>query len=64
MIRVKEIRKSKGMRQKELAEKSSLSQSFLSQVEKGGRRPSLRTLEKLASVLGVTVVELIDKSVV
>jgi transcriptional regulator with XRE-family HTH domain len=44
----------------EVAEKTGLSVSFLSDLERGQTRPSLDTLEKLSNFFGVNVNELIE----
>jgi transcriptional regulator with XRE-family HTH domain len=49
---IKEIRKRKGLSQKELAELSGISQTYLSQIEKvGERNPSVEILQKLSMAL-------------
>lgn len=48
--------------QKELAQKCGVTQQFIQRLEKGVANPSVRTLIKLASALGVTVDELIGKA--
>lgn len=55
---IKKYRKLKSLTQKELAEKVSISRSFMSQIEKGISNPSDENLIKIADVLGVTVNEL------
>ena len=42
----------------QLAKKTTLSKSFLSQVERGTGRPSIASLKKIALELGVSVVKL------
>jgi transcriptional regulator with XRE-family HTH domain len=58
--RIKALRKSKGWTIDEMAELCGLSQSFLSRLESGKRQLVLPTAEKLAGVLGVKLVELLD----
>jgi DNA-binding XRE family transcriptional regulator len=53
-------REHKGMTQKEVAKKTGITQSALSQMEKPGARPHRGTLVKLAMALGVEVGQLID----
>jgi len=50
---IKSIRKKLGIPQWELAEKCSLSQTSLSQIENNIKRPSPKTLEKICNVLDV-----------
>jgi len=52
-ITIKELRKKKGIRQNRLAEKSGISQTYLSQIENGSRSATLDTLEKICEVLNV-----------
>lgn len=55
-LRVKEICKTKGITQKELAEKIGVAEMSLSRSINGN--PTLSTLESIASALGVEVSEL------
>ena len=55
--RIKEIRKYRGLTQEKMAEMIDLETSSLSGIESGRFYPSLHVLEKIATVLGV---ELID----
>ena len=48
--------------QKAVAEKSSLSVSYISMLERGERTPPLETLEVLAKALGVKPLDLLEKS--
>ncbi len=48
-------RKNSGLTQKELAEKSGIAQGDISKLEKGLKNPSLKTLEKIANALGMTL---------
>lgn len=59
-MRIKEILKEKGMSVSELAEKMGISRVSLSTKINGN--PTLDTLKKIASVLGVPVSELFSKS--
>lgn len=52
-----EIRKEKGLLQKEIAEASYVSTSFYSFVERGERVPSMRAASKMAQILGITLDE-------
>lgn len=60
MLRVKEILKAKGMTAKELAGILNVSESSLSLTIRYGANPSLQTLDKIASALGVSVAELFE----
>lgn len=50
---IRTIRKSKGLTQEELAEKSGLSLSYISDVERGTRNISLESLEKIINSLEI-----------
>lgn len=47
-----DARKSAGLTQKQLAEKTGIAQSDISRLENGGGNPSIRTLQRLAFGLG------------
>jgi len=49
---IRELRKNKGLSQVELAEKANLSQTALSQIEKG-KRPGIQTLKNISTALEV-----------
>ena len=51
MLRLKEIRKSRGLTQKELASRVGIAQGYLSSLETGVYLPGLEVLVKLALVL-------------
>lgn len=56
--RIKELRKKKGISQKDLAKKLGTSPQNLAQYESGKRQPKIETLDKIASALSVTRYEL------
>lgn len=56
--RVKELRKKCGLTQEELAEKTELSVTFIGLVERGVNIPSVKTCDKIAKALGVSLDEL------
>jgi transcriptional regulator with XRE-family HTH domain len=58
--RVREVRRAKGMTQEALAEASELHVTFVGNVERGYRVPTIPTLLKLAKGLGVEAGELVD----
>ena len=59
--RIKEIRESKGLQQKELAELVGLSAPYLHDLENNRRGAKPETLERIANGLGVSVTELTGK---
>ncbi len=58
-MRIKQIRLELKMSQAELARRCGVTQAAISKYEDGKREPSLAMLKKIASVLGVSVDELI-----
>lgn len=48
-----DARKNSGMSQKELSEATGITQADISRLENGSANPSLRTLERLASGMGM-----------
>lgn len=57
--KIRRLRKEKGLTQEQLAEKVHVSTTHVGLVEVGQRRFGLKTLQKVASVLGVKVKDLI-----
>ena len=58
--RLHEARAARGLSLREVAHRSGLTASFISQVERGRASPSIGSLVRLAEVLGVTVGQLFD----
>lgn len=58
--RIRSIRKLKGMTQEQLAERSGLSFSYISDVERGTRNISLGSLEKIIGALNVKPVQIFE----
>lgn len=58
--KISEYRKIKDMTQAQLAEKTSLSNDFISRIERGERIPTIETLDKITSVLDVSLGEFFD----
>ena len=50
-----QARMNSGMTQKQLAEKTGIAQADISKLENGNANPSLRTLQRLASGMGMQV---------
>lgn len=59
--KLRELRKVRRLTLAEVSERTQLSVSFLSDVERNRTRPSLETLEKLAQFYQITVNELLDE---
>ena len=52
--KIKAIRKSKGLSQKQLAENLNVSEAMISQYERGIKNPKIETVAKMADALEVT----------
>ena len=50
-----DARKTSGLTQKQLAEKTGIAQADISKLESGNANPSLRTLQRLAAGMGMQV---------
>ena len=58
--RIRQYRKKMGLTQEALALNSGINVSFLGDVERGLKKPSIESLEKLLKSLGVTFPEFFD----
>lgn len=50
-----DARKESGLTQKQLADKTGITQADISRLESGSANPSLRTLQRLAAGMGMRV---------
>jgi len=57
--RIRKKRRAKGWRQIDLAEQSGVHEVHISDLERGTREAGLRTLEKIATALGVTLSDIL-----
>ena len=61
--RMNDARKSKGITQKELSERTGIAQGDISKLENGNGNPSVRTLQRLANAMGMTLkIEFVPKT--
>lgn len=58
--RIREERRHHGLTQQDLAEKARTSTNYIGHVERGTKRPSLRTLKKITDVLEIQLKDLFD----
>jgi transcriptional regulator with XRE-family HTH domain len=58
--RIYEFRKRSGLTQAVLAEKSKLSNEFISSVERGAKLPSISTLDRIAGALRIEIKDLFN----
>lgn len=56
---LKKLRSERGLSQEELAFKANLHRTYISQLERGLKSPTLNTLYILAGVLGISLSEFI-----
>jgi transcriptional regulator with XRE-family HTH domain len=59
--RIKALREAKGWSQEVLAERASIQRSYIADLERGSRNPSVRTLVKLANAFRVSLRDLFDE---
>ena len=58
-----DARRSSGLTQKQLAERSGIAQADISKLENGNGNPSLRTLQRLAAGMGMRIrIEFLPKA--
>ena len=57
-MRIRYLRKKKGMSQEDLALDSGVNKNYLSDLERGMRNPTINVLERIALTLEVTLSEL------
>ena len=50
-----DARKSKGITQKELSERTGIAQGDISKLENGNANPSIKTVQRLASAMGMSL---------
>ena len=56
---LRKLRTQKGLSQEELAFKANLHRTYISQLERGLKSPTLNTLSNLANVLGVSLAQFV-----
>ncbi len=54
-MRIRYLRKKKGMSQEDLALESGINKNYLSDVERGSRNPTIVVIEKIATALEVSL---------
>lgn len=57
---IRSLREQRGYTLQELARRANLSVSYLSEIERGSKRPSLKTIEKIAGALNVAKTQLLE----
>ncbi len=56
---VRRVRQARGLSQEQLALEAGMKRSYLSELERGLRNPTVRALERLALALGIDPSELL-----
>ena len=56
---LKRLREEQGISQEQLGFRAELHRTYVSQLERGLKSPSLRTLDRLAEVLGIRTSEIV-----
>ena len=59
---IKTQRASLGISQEELAHRAGLHRTYISDLERGARNPSVESIEKLAAALQIPVAKLFDQA--
>lgn len=57
---IKRLRKAQDLSQEELADRSELHRTYISQVERAVKSPTLESLDKIARGLGLTLAEVVE----
>lgn len=60
-LKIKELRKLKGLSQEKLANLSEIDRTYLPTIEKGERNVSIEVVERLARALEVNIKDLFDE---
>jgi transcriptional regulator with XRE-family HTH domain len=58
---VRRLREQKGWSQEKFAFESDIHRTYVSDIERGARNPTITIVEKLATSLGVTASELLNE---
>lgn len=59
-LNMRRLRQSKGWSQEEFAHEAGLHRTYVSDLERGARNPTITVIDKLAVALGVNVGSLLD----
>lgn len=57
---LRRLREEKGWSQEAYAEEAGIHRTYVSDIERGARNPTILVLEKLAAPLGITASRLLD----
>jgi transcriptional regulator with XRE-family HTH domain len=59
---VQKLRSGLGISQEQLAERAHLHRTYIADIERGARNPTLLTIKKLAKGLGVSAADLLSEA--
>ena len=57
---LRELRREKSLSQEDLAHDANIHRTYISDLERGARNPTITIVEKLANALGVTASRLLE----
>lgn len=57
---IRRLRKAQGISQEELADRAGVHRTFVSQIERAVKSPTLESLDRIARGLGVPLAELVS----
>jgi transcriptional regulator with XRE-family HTH domain len=57
---VRQLRQAKGLSQEEFADEAGIHRTYVSDIERGARNPTILIVDKLAQSLGVAASRLLD----
>jgi len=60
-LKIKELRKERGLSQEKLAHLAEIDRTYLPSIEKGERNVSIEIVERLANALDVKIKDLFDE---
>lgn len=58
-LNVRDLRRQQGLSQEELGHRTEMDRSYISDLERGTRNPSVKALGRIAEALGVSPAELL-----
>lgn len=61
--RIRLLRKQQGMSQEQLALKAEMAPSFIGEIERNTKKPSIESIEKIANALEISVSELFNYNI-
>ena len=60
-LKIKELRKERGLSQEKLAHLAEIDRTYLPSIEKGERNVSIEIVERLANALNIKIKDLFDE---